>query len=168
MAEVLYDVMNDSFFTSRIVSALGNFVPIVLFVFLAISIKSADKEEKRLKKGFLIIISVFAILSSFNILIEIDDYTNNYFVQQYEAGHYEVISGEVSSLKTENGEILFYIGEEKFVCTSRNFNNRGYHTEDYENNSFIGGDILNVYYVRQDETLESSYQNKVIMKIEKI
>lgn len=168
LIETLYDVMNDSFFSNRIVSTLGGLVPIALFIFAAISIKSTDKKEKRFKKGFLIIISIFAILSLLNIFMECDDFNNNYFVHQYEDGHYEVVSGKVSSIETTDSEIYFRIGDKKFMCISKDFNSRGYHIEDYNDNPFKDGDTLKIYYITQDEAHHSSYPEKIIMKVERV
>lgn len=167
MTETLYDVINDNFFSPRIVSALGYFVPIILFVFLSISIKAIDKKEKLLKKGFAVVIFIFFVLSVFNALMEVNDYANNSYVNQYENGYYEVVLGNVSKIEKTDDEIHFCVNGENFICISLNFNSRGYHTEDYEKNPFEESDVLKIYYVNIDESQESSYRDKVIMKIER-
>ncbi|MCM1364349.1 MAG: hypothetical protein NC122_05855 [Faecalibacterium sp.] len=169
MTEVLYDVMNDSIFTSRIVSAISNIVPILLFVFLAVQLKSSDKHEKKFKIGASIILTIFMLFCVVNIGFECNDYFNNYFVNQYKNNNYKVANGYVSVDDVSNAEIEFSVGKAKFICKSKNYNNRGYHIEDFNEKPFNDGDLLKIYYVsRNDESVLGGYEDAVIVKIEKL
>lgn len=165
---VIYDITHDSVFTPRLISALGYILIDLLAIFMTFYLKdkAEDKTDKRFRIGARVVLSIFLLAGLFNALNEYSDYFDNYFVNQYNDDHYEIVSGNVL-IKDTSDYLKFSVDKTDFICKNKNFNSRGYHVEDFNSNPFKNGDYLKIYYVIQDEELYGGYEDNVIVRIEK-
>ena len=88
-------------------------------------------------------------------------------VRNEETGEYEIIEGMVNDLYKQGDNVLnFSVDGVEFSTISNGYNNRGFHTEDYDD-SFVTDDVIRVYYINKLENSYHNYSEKVIVKIEK-
>lgn len=165
--QILYDITNDKIFDApRLLEA---FVGVILCIFFLVLLIS---ERKNFAKRFsfvllLLFLSLITVFQTVGLTSEWFEYQNNYYLSEYLSGNTEVIEGTVnfSETPTENS-LHFFVDGVYFDVISNGYNNRGYHSEDY-NNSFKTNDFIKVYYIKKQNQTYHNYSDKVIVRIEK-
>lgn len=166
--QILYDITNDTIFDApRLLEA---FVGVIFCVLLIVLLTSERKYFVK-KYSFVSSILVLLLITIFQIIgltAEWSEYQNNYYLSEYLSGNVEAIEGTVilSENPTENS-LSFFVDGMRFDVISNGYNNRGYHSEDY-NNSFETNDFVKVYYVKKQDQTYHNYSDKVIVRIEKL
>lgn len=113
---------------------------------------------------FLSVITFFQVTG---LIGEWSNFKNNDYLYLYESGEYEIIEGMVNDLYKQGDNVLnFSVDGVEFSTISNGYNNRGFHTEDYDD-SFVTDDVIRVYYINKLENSYHNYSEKVIVKIEK-
>lgn len=165
---VVYDILCDSIFDApRLMDAISGVVMCALFLLLLFSTRKSFK-NKKIFLGTLVFLSAITIFQSVGLIGEWSEYKNNDYLSVYKSGEYEVVEGKVSIFdKEEEDGLTFSVNGVEFNTISNGYNNRGFHTEDYDE-SFITDDIIRVYYINKLETSYHNYGDKTIVKIEKI
>ena len=168
--QIIYDITGDKLLDSpRFMNALSGVVICALFlIFLILGRKDFDK--KRTFFGYLFIFLIFSFFSVMELSAEWDEYKDNYYLAEYLSGNAETVEGVVKfSEDNTMGSFSFTVDDVDFEVISSDYNSRGYHLENY-NNDFTDNDIIKVYFVkRYDESYFNSrnYSENVIARIEK-
>lgn len=164
---VVYDILNDSILDApRVVGAISGVVMCVLFFSLLISMRKSFES----KKGFLGVLMFLSVITFFQVtglIGEWSNFKNNDYLSLYETGEYEIIEGMVNDFYKQGDNVLnFSVDGVEFSTISNGYNNRGFHTEDYDD-SFVTDDVIRVCYINKLENSYHNYSEKVIVKIEK-
>lgn len=165
---VIYDILNDSILDApRVIGAISGVVICVLFFSLLISTRKSFESKKGFL-GALLILSAITLFQVTGLIGEWSNFNNNDYLSLYESGEYEIIEGMVSDFNKQGYNVLsFSVDGVEFSTISNGYNNRGFHTEDYDD-SFVTDDVIRVYYINKLENSYHNYSEKIIVKIEKI
>lgn len=165
--QILYDITNDNIFDApRLLGAFAGVIFCVVFLVFLISERKNFAERSRFVFLFLFL-SLITAFQTVGLTAEWFEYQNNYYLSEYLSGNTEVIEGTVKFAETpDENSLHFFVDGVYFDVISNGYNNRGYHSEDY-NNSFKTNDFIKVYYIKKQNQTYHNYSDTVIVRIEK-